>query len=403
MGDSPLIGCGCYADDFSAGASATGWGESIMKVVLCKAACDFAAHGYSAQAAAEKAIGVLADRAQGLGGLIVIDRPGQIGVSFNTPRMARAWVDSNQIVAQIAQRVESVTQERSLMMNAVFRQRLKTARSDYVGTIVSLASPEVAEVLSGQPVLTGSSSMPNTARWMPLSIQRLVQGAGSTPCLVRLASGDEVSIKKALDVGAAGVIAPHGELGRAGRDKWCAGPSMHRWAHAASALAARTVMALSFRSMCQQANEETVVVVQAEHIDAVNNMEAIVQVPGVDAVLVGPYDLSASLGRLGEVTASRSGVCHRACDTSLSGRAHAAGNFRHVGGSGEAVHRTRLYLDHRRNRHGAAGKCGAGDGRQNQRTGTSRVLEIFEVFRLLLPRLVHQFQNRIDDHCGSSC
>ena len=37
VGDSPLIGCGCYADDLSAGASATGWGESIMKVVLCKA------------------------------------------------------------------------------------------------------------------------------------------------------------------------------------------------------------------------------------------------------------------------------------------------------------------------------------------------------------------------------
>jgi len=47
---------------------------------------------------------------------------------------------------------------------------------------------------------------------------------------------------------------------------------------------------------------DRLVVVQAEHIDAVNNMEAIVQVPGVDAVLVGPYDLSASLGRLGEVT-----------------------------------------------------------------------------------------------------
>ena len=43
------------------------------------------------------------------------------------------------------------------------------------------------------------------------------------------------------------------------------------------------------------------VIVQAEHIDAVNNIEAIVQVAGVDAVLVGPYDLSASLGRLGEV------------------------------------------------------------------------------------------------------
>ncbi len=101
VGDSPLVGCGCYADDFSAGASATGWGESIMKVVLCKAACDYAAQGYSARAAADKAIDVLANRARGLGGLIVIDRSGQIGVSFNTPRMARAWVENDQVVVHI--------------------------------------------------------------------------------------------------------------------------------------------------------------------------------------------------------------------------------------------------------------------------------------------------------------
>jgi beta-aspartyl-peptidase (threonine type) len=101
VGDSPLIGCGCYADDLSAGTSATGWGESIMKVVLCKTACDFVAQGCTAQSAAEKAIGVLADRVQGLGGLIVIDRSGQIGVSFNTPRMARAWIEHGEVVAQV--------------------------------------------------------------------------------------------------------------------------------------------------------------------------------------------------------------------------------------------------------------------------------------------------------------
>ena len=55
----------------------------------------------AAQQAADKAIGVLADRAQGLGGLIVIDRSGQIGVSFNTPRMARAWVENDQIIARV--------------------------------------------------------------------------------------------------------------------------------------------------------------------------------------------------------------------------------------------------------------------------------------------------------------
>ena len=101
VGDSPLIGCGCYADDVSAGASATGWGESIMKVVLSKAACDFTQQGLSAQQAAEKAIGVLADRVQGLGGLIVIDRSGQIGIAFNTPRMARAWIENDHVITRV--------------------------------------------------------------------------------------------------------------------------------------------------------------------------------------------------------------------------------------------------------------------------------------------------------------
>lgn len=101
VGDSPLIGSGCYADDLSAGVSTTGWGESIMKVVLAKTACDLAVQGHTAQSAAEKAIGVLADRAQGLGGLILIDRLGQIGIAFNTPRMARAWIENGEVVAKI--------------------------------------------------------------------------------------------------------------------------------------------------------------------------------------------------------------------------------------------------------------------------------------------------------------
>ena len=49
------------------------------------------------------------------------------------------------------------------------------------------------------------------------------------------------------------------------------------------------------------ANEDTVVVVQCEHVAAVEAIESIVAVAGVDAVLVGPYDLSGSMGLLGQV------------------------------------------------------------------------------------------------------
>ena len=180
-----------------------------------------------------------------------------------------------------------------------FRQRLKDHET-LIGTIVSLASPEVAEVLSA----AGFDLLFIDAEHSPLealTIQHILQGAGSTPCLIRLARADEVSIKKALDVGAAGVIAPMVNSAEQAAQ-------VVRWARYAP-LGTRGVgvgrahgYGFKFQEYVSSANDETVVVVQAEHSDAVNNMEAIVQVPGVDAVLVGPYDLSASLGRLGEVT-----------------------------------------------------------------------------------------------------
>jgi 2-keto-3-deoxy-L-rhamnonate aldolase RhmA len=58
---------------------------------------------------------------------------------------------------------------------------------------------------------------------------------------------------------------------------------------------------LQFAEYVASANDRILVVIQAEHRDAVENIEALVKVPGVDCVFVGPYDLSASLGRPGEI------------------------------------------------------------------------------------------------------
>lgn len=91
VGDSPLIGCGAYADNAAGAASATGWGESLMKVVICKTACDLMEGGISAQAAAEAAIARLISRADGSGGIITVDSHGGVGFAFNTPHLARAW------------------------------------------------------------------------------------------------------------------------------------------------------------------------------------------------------------------------------------------------------------------------------------------------------------------------
>jgi beta-aspartyl-peptidase (threonine type) len=91
VGDSPLIGAGLYADNLTGGCSTTGWGESIMKVLLAKTATDLIGAGHDPMAAARQAIDILARRVGGLGGCILLDSAGQIGFAFNTPRMAYAY------------------------------------------------------------------------------------------------------------------------------------------------------------------------------------------------------------------------------------------------------------------------------------------------------------------------
>jgi len=93
VGDSPLIGCGCYADGETGAVSSTGYGEAIMKVVLAKTACDFLRPSSSTpDRAAHAAVQLLATRGKGTGGLILLDRSGNPGYAFNTPRMSYGYV-----------------------------------------------------------------------------------------------------------------------------------------------------------------------------------------------------------------------------------------------------------------------------------------------------------------------
>ncbi len=90
LGDSSLIGCGCYADNRSAAVSTTGWGEPMMKLVLAKWTADRVEHGQAPQEAAQQALFYLKKRLNGHGGIIIVDSAGRIGIAHNTPRMAWA-------------------------------------------------------------------------------------------------------------------------------------------------------------------------------------------------------------------------------------------------------------------------------------------------------------------------
>ncbi len=90
VGDSSLIGCGCYADNESAAVSTTGWGEAMMKLVLGKWACDRVRTGATPDAAAREALDYMKRRLNGNGGMILLDPHGNYGIAHNTPRMAWA-------------------------------------------------------------------------------------------------------------------------------------------------------------------------------------------------------------------------------------------------------------------------------------------------------------------------
>jgi beta-aspartyl-peptidase (threonine type) len=93
VGDTPLIGCGTYAENRVGGVSCTGWGEAIIKLMLAKTLADLM-KDRPAQKAAEESIDLLASKAGGLGGVICLSGQGEIGCAFNTPRMAWGYMRS---------------------------------------------------------------------------------------------------------------------------------------------------------------------------------------------------------------------------------------------------------------------------------------------------------------------
>jgi beta-aspartyl-peptidase (threonine type) len=91
VGDTPLVGCGTFADDALAAVSCTGDGERIIRVTLARLAAELVGRGLPAADAAREAIRVLAARVGGEGGLVVVGPRGPPGFAHGSPVMSRAW------------------------------------------------------------------------------------------------------------------------------------------------------------------------------------------------------------------------------------------------------------------------------------------------------------------------
>ncbi|MBN2051418.1 MAG: hypothetical protein JW760_13280 [Spirochaetales bacterium] len=180
-----------------------------------------------------------------------------------------------------------------------FRSRLLN-KERFLGTLLTMDCTEAAEILSRSGFDWLFLDLEHSALGPP-EAQKLLQAAGDrVPVLIRVESGDEEGIRKALDSGADGIIIPHVNSAKAAEHivslaKYPPGGTRSIGPGRASHFGNEMAGYLS------QANTETAVVVQIEHIDAVAEVEKIASVEGIDALFVGPYDLSGSLGRPGKV------------------------------------------------------------------------------------------------------
>lgn len=97
IGDTPLPGAGTYCDNTTGGASATGFGEAIMRVLLTKTACDFLPH-YNPMESAKNAVDILYSKTKSFAGIIMLDYKGNYGIYYNTKHLARAYIDTEDTI-----------------------------------------------------------------------------------------------------------------------------------------------------------------------------------------------------------------------------------------------------------------------------------------------------------------
>lgn len=183
-------------------------------------------------------------------------------------------------------------------MTECFRTRLRRGDT-LIGPVVTINSPEVVEVLDQ----VGFDWLFLDAEHSPISpghLQRLMIAARQTPCVVRVPAHDDFWIKQALDGGAAGILAPL--VNTAAQARGIVSRAKYPPAGARGVGTARALgYGYSIAEYVGRANEETAVILQAEHRDAVANIEEIAATPGIDSIFVGPFDLSLSMGKPGRV------------------------------------------------------------------------------------------------------
>lgn len=176
-----------------------------------------------------------------------------------------------------------------------FKIKLKK-RQLTIGSWITLAHPAIAEIMAK----AGFDWLVVDLEHSVITIReaeeliRVIDLCGVIP-FVRLSSNDPVQIKRVMDAGAHGIIVPMVNSVKEAKQAVSAACYPLQGTRGVG-LARAQGYGSSFDKYLDSVKKESVVIVQVEHIDAVDNLEAILSVGGVDGFIVGPYDLSGSLG-----------------------------------------------------------------------------------------------------------
>ncbi len=182
---------------------------------------------------------------------------------------------------------------------AALKKKIVSGQATY-GSWITLGHPAIAEIMAqaGFDWLVVDLEHSAIDMGQAQNLIQIIELAGVVP-FVRLTSNDPNQIKRVMDAGARGIIVPMVNTPEEARAAVAATrypPTGRRGV----GLGRAQRYGFGFEDYAARLDQETIVVVQIEHIKAVDNAVAILSVPGVDAFLVGPYDLSGSLGVPGQ-------------------------------------------------------------------------------------------------------
>lgn len=183
------------------------------------------------------------------------------------------------------------------MMN--LKKKLKEKQLT-IGSWINLAHPAIAEIMAKAGFDWLAVDMEHSVITIREAEEliRVIELCGVTP-LVRLSSNDPTQIKRVMDAGAHGVIVPM--VNSAGEaEQAVAAVKYPPLGRRGVGLARAQGYGSDFKRYSDWVNMETMVIIQVEHIEAVNRLEDILSVEGVDGYFVGPYDLTGSLGVPGQ-------------------------------------------------------------------------------------------------------